>query len=69
MELEIPYSFDRLPEKVQNAFNRLHKGATVKAVAKIETAREIIIYEIEVQQGVKVLELFYTEDGEETTEY
>ncbi len=69
LELEIPYSFDQLPEKVQNAFNASHKGVVPKAVSKIETAREVIIYEIEFQQGAKVTELFYTEDGAETKEY
>ena len=68
LETESPLTFDQLPDKVQNAFDASHKGATVKAVAKIESAKGKTKYEIEVKQGTKTLELFYNEDGTKATE-
>ncbi len=52
--------------KVQTAFNASHKGATVKAVATIETSIGVTKYEVEFKQGGKTVELFYTADGGET---
>lgn len=66
LETESPITFNQLPEKVQTVFNGSHKGATVKAVAKIETSKGITKYEVEIKQGVKTVELFYTTDGTET---
>ena len=66
LETESTSVFNQLPEKVQTAFNASHKGATVKAVAKIETSKGVIKYEIEIKQGSKTVELFYTADGGET---
>lgn len=68
LETESPIAFNQLPEKVQSAFNVAHKGATVKAVAKIETSKGITKFEVEFKQGVKTVELFYTADGKEIKE-
>ena len=68
LETESPIAFNQLPEKVQSAFNVAHKGATIKAVAKIETSKEITKFEVEFKQGVKTIELFYTTDGIEIKE-
>lgn len=63
LETESPITFNQLPEKVQNSFNTSHKGATIKAVAKIETSKGKTKYEIEFKDGSKTKELFYSEDG------
>ena len=65
LETESPITFNQLPEKVQTAFNVSHKRATVKAAAKIETSKGTTKYEVEIKQGVKTVELFYTADGKE----
>lgn len=66
LETESPTTFNALPEKVQTAFNASHKGATEKAVAKIETSKGVTKYEVEIKQGIKTVELFYISDGTET---
>lgn len=66
LETESVSAFNQLPEKVQTAFNASHKGATVKAVATIQTSKGVTKYEVEFKQGVKTVELFYTADGNET---
>lgn len=66
LETESPSAFDQLPEKVQTVFNTSHNGATVKAVATIETSKGVTKYEVEFKQGGKTVELFYTANGEET---
>ena len=68
LETESPFTFIELPEKVQQAYNTAHKGATVKEVAKIETSKQGTIYEVEMKQGMKTVELFYKSDGTETKE-
>ena len=68
LETESISAFNLLPEKVQAAFNASHNGATVKAVAKIETSKGITKYEVEIKQGIKTVELFYTADGIEIKE-
>ncbi|TBR19028.1 MAG: hypothetical protein EPO57_05245 [Chitinophagaceae bacterium] len=65
LEIESPSSLNQLPEKVQTSFNATHKGAKVKAVAKIETSKGITKFEIEIKQGNKTIELFYTAEGTE----
>ncbi len=65
LETESPISFDQLPEKVKSAFNALHPGATLKAVAQIEYSDGSIKYEVELKKGAKTMELFYNEDGAE----
>jgi hypothetical protein len=68
LETESPITFIQLPEKVKTAFNVAHKGAIVKAVAKIETSKGTTKFEVEFKQGVKTVELFYTTDGTEIKE-
>jgi hypothetical protein len=68
LETESPFKWEQLPDKVQNAFDASHKGATIKMVAKIESAKGGIKYEIEVKQGAKTLELFYYENGTKASE-
>lgn len=68
LETESPLTFKQLPEKVQTTFNASHKDANIKAVAKIETSKGETKYEVEIKQGVKTVELFYTAEGAETKE-
>lgn len=68
LETESPITFNQLPEKVKTAFNDAHKGATIKAVAKIETSKGTTKFEVEFKQSVKTVELFYTTDGTEIKE-
>lgn len=68
LETESPTTFNQLPEKVQTAFNVSHKGATIKAVAKIETSKGSTKYEVEIKQGIKTVELFYDTNGNELKE-
>ena len=65
LETESPLTFNALPENVQTAFNASHKGATVKAVAKIETSKGVTKYEVEIKQGIKTVEFLYKIDGTE----
>jgi len=68
VETESPVLFTQLPEKVQAAFNASHKGATVKAISKIEPSKGVTKYEVEIKQGSKTVELFYTAEGRTTKE-
>ena len=68
LETESICAFNQLPDKVQTAFNASHKGSTIKAVAKIETSKGVTKYEVEIKQGIKTVELFYTADGTEIKE-
>jgi uncharacterized membrane protein YkoI len=68
LETEGTISFDQLPEKVQKAFNFEHSGASIKAIAKIETSKGITKYEIEIKQSIKNVEILYTEEGIEIKE-
>ena len=68
LETESPVSFDQLPEKVQRAFTASHKSTAIKAVSKIETAKGITKYELEIKEGKKTVELFYSTDGAATKE-
>lgn len=68
METESPVTFAQLPEKVQSAFNASHKGAVIKAIAKIETSKGATKYEVEIKQGNKIMERFYDSDGNEIKE-
>jgi len=65
LETETTIEFNKLPEKVQQAFNTAHKTEKIKAVAKIENSKGEIKYEIELKKGKKTIELFYTADGKE----
>jgi len=68
LETESVFAFDQLPDKVQKAFNISHATTTVKSVSKIETSKGMTKYEIEIKQGHKTAELFYTSDGVKTKE-
>jgi hypothetical protein len=63
LETERSIQLSDAPQKVQDAFNAaFHKR--VLAVAKIETAKGGVKYEIEViKNTVQKTELFYSEDG------
>lgn len=63
LETESPTTLEKTPKKVQAAFNLAHKGAKVKAVAKIETSKGETQFEIEVKNGLKTKEYFYNSDG------
>jgi hypothetical protein len=63
LETESSIAFGDLPLKVQEAHNKAHKGSTVKAAAKIETAKGETKYEVEYKNGKKTKEAFYGEDG------
>ncbi len=65
LETESHSTYDGLPEKVKTTFTANHKNAKVKAVAKIETLKGDTKYEIEVKQGLKTHEYFYTNEGVE----
>ena len=66
LETESSTTFSQLPEKVQTAFNASHKGATVKAVATIQSYDGVTKCEVEFKKGLKTVEVFYTPDGNET---
>ncbi len=68
LETESPTTFDQLPEKVQAAYNASHKGAKIKAIAKIETSKGSIKYEVEIKHGFRTVELFYDVNGNEVEE-
>lgn len=68
LETESPFTFNQLPEKVQTAFNTVHKGLKPKIVSIIETSKQGTIYEIEIAKGLKTVELFYKADGTDTKE-
>jgi hypothetical protein len=63
VETESTVDFNRLPEKVQQSFNTAHKGAAIKAAAKIERATGDTMYEVEYKVGNKTKEVLYNEDG------
>lgn len=65
LETESPIDFSKLPMKVQDTFNTKHKGSKIKAVAKIETSKNITKYEVEFKHGKKTHESFYDEEGRE----
>ena len=63
LETESPVFFENIPAKIQTEFNNSHKGAKIKAVAKIETSNGEIQYEIEIKKGLKTIEFFYNTEG------
>lgn len=65
LETEYLTTYDKLPPKVQEVFNTTHKGAKIKAIAKIETSSGTIKYEIEFRQGSKTEEVLYNKSGDE----
>lgn len=65
IETESPVDFSKLPMKVQDAFKAKHESSKIKAVAKIETSKNITKYEVEFKHGKKSKEVFYDENGNE----
>lgn len=65
LETESPINFSQLPQKVKNAFGTKHENSKIKAVAKIETSKNITKYEVEFKHGKKTKEVFYDEEGNE----
>ncbi len=65
LETESAITFDQLPEKVKQTFNKGHKEEKIKAVAKIENSKGQTKYEVEVKKMEKTIELFYNTDGTE----
>ncbi|MEI7596894.1 MAG: PepSY-like domain-containing protein [Bacteroidota bacterium] len=63
LETENSTTFNLLPEKVQIAFNALHKGAKIKEIAIIETSKGVVKYEVEIKKCIKIIELLYAVDG------
>jgi hypothetical protein len=63
LETESPETFENLPVNIQTTFNNSHKGAKIKAVAKIETLNSGTQYEIEVKKGLKTTEYLYNSAG------
>ena len=63
LETESPSTFKQLPLKVKQAFNAEHKGAKIKDVSSIVTLNKGQMYEVEIKQGSKPLELLYNADG------
>jgi Putative beta-lactamase-inhibitor-like, PepSY-like len=65
LETESPIAFDKLPPKVTEAFQALHKNQKVKSASLIETSSGTTKYELEYRKGLKMVELFYDENGNE----
>ena len=68
LETESPLTFLQLPKEVQTSFSTSHKKDKPRLVSKIEQAKGVIKYEIEIKKGIKTVEFFYTANGIETTE-
>ncbi|MEP7146590.1 MAG: PepSY-like domain-containing protein [bacterium] len=68
METETGMLFENLPAKIQEAYNKEHKGSKVKASAMIENANGTKKYEVEYKKGGKTVELFYDENGNSVSE-
>lgn len=63
LETETVVKFLELPEKVQKNFKVKYSQLKPKSVAKIETERGVITYEIKMNQAGKTVEVFYSPDG------
>lgn len=63
LETESPITFNTLPKKVQDEFNTAHKNVKIKAIAKIDNSKGETQYEIEVKNGLKTVEYFYSSEG------
>ena len=68
IQTETPLIFSKLPKEVQTSFSKDHKKSNPKLVSKLEQAKGVIKYEIEINKGIKTVEFFYTLNGMETTE-
>lgn len=65
LETESEIQFDALPQAVQAAVQKKYKLTQIKLVAKIETAKGEVRYEVEIKHGLKTTELLYSTDGVE----
>lgn len=65
LETESPLTFLQLPKEVQTSFSASHKKDKPKLIAKIEQAKGLIKYEIEIEKNSKAAELFYSPNGVE----
>jgi Putative beta-lactamase-inhibitor-like, PepSY-like len=65
LETESPIVFEKLPPKVTEAFQAHHKNQKVKSASLIETSSGTSKYELEYRKGLKMVELFYDENGNE----
>lgn len=63
LETEREIDITELPVSVLNAFNAKHKDSKIKAIAKIETSKNDTNYEIEITQGIKTVEYFFDQHG------
>jgi hypothetical protein len=63
LETESSIDFYSLPATIRQSFTTAHKTATVKAAAKIETAKGTVKYEVEYKSGSKTKEVIYNDDG------
>jgi hypothetical protein len=68
LETESTITFNQLPAAVQTAFNTAHKDAKVKAVAKIENAKGVTSFEVEIKRIILNKEIMYDDAGNETKE-
>ena len=68
LETESPFTYEKLSPEIKNSFEVAHKNQKAKGVSKIEQAKGVVKYEIEVKSGIKTIEYFYTADGVETKE-
>ncbi len=68
LETEYPFTFNQLPDAVKKVHSASYKESVLKSVSKIEKSEGGIKYEVEIKQGKKIVELFYTPDGTQTKE-
>ena len=63
IETETEIGFEKLPIAVQTAFQKMHGKQKDLHAAKIETATQSILFELEFRNGTKNDEVFFSEDG------
>ncbi len=63
LETETAIKFNQLPDKVQKAYNAKYVQLKPKSLAKIETERGVITFEIKMNQAGKTIEVFYSPEG------
>lgn len=62
IESEVTIKYNELPDANKNSFRTI-KTTKIVAVAKMETAKSEIKYEIEYKQGTKTKDVFYHKEG------
>ncbi len=63
LETETEIKFSDLPNNIQTAFTTKYPQLKAKTISKIETARGVITYELEMKQAGKTVVVFYSQDG------